>query len=219
MIFKSQQNLNGGNLNVGNSGSSVNVNSNGYFQVIGNNVTNWDDLMFPGHSARSNASAPNLGNGIGGNANIYVYEFNGASTLEQVYFQVQLPHSWKEGTTLYPHVHFYPIDTNGGDTNNRVVRFTLEYTWANVNSAFGASSLIHLDSDPFVPNTSLYKHMICKNSTGIDATGKKISSMMACHLYRDPTDVVDTFSSKVGFLQFDIHHHKDAIGSNQEFIK
>lgn len=57
MIFKSQQNLNGGNLNVGNSGSSVNVNSNGYFQVIGNNVTNWDDLMFPGHSARSNASA------------------------------------------------------------------------------------------------------------------------------------------------------------------
>lgn len=182
--------------------------------------TYWDDYMIPGHSVRpSGATPPDFEAGFAGNSKLWVYNFNGVSTLEEVYFTVQIPHRWKQGSTIYPHVHFAPTSTNVGDTNSHVVRFSLEYTWANKDGAFGASSTIHLDSDPFVPNTNQWHHLIAKNSSGISGSGKVISSMMICRLYRDPADSVDTYPQDAAFLQFDIHYEIDGIGSDSQYTK
>lgn len=183
-------------------------------------ATVWDDYMIPGTAVKTTGnSPPGLLGGFAGNAALDLYAFDGVNTLEQVFFTVQMPHAWKQGSTIKPHVHFSPTHTNGADTNERVVRFSLEYTWTNINGTFGASATLQLDSDPFAPNTSQWQHLLCKNATGIDGTGKTLSSMLVCRLYRDPADAADTYPQDVAFLQFDIHYEIDSLGSEQEYLK
>lgn len=182
--------------------------------------TVWDDLMIPGTSVKATGnSPPDMAGGFAGDNTLDLYVFDGVNTLEQVFFTIQLPHCWKQGSTIYPHVHISPTHTNGGDTNERVIRFSLEYTWANIWDTFGATATLNLDSDAFVPNTSQWKHLLCKNATGIDGTGKTLSSMLVCRLFRDPADAADTYPQDVAFLQFDIHYEIDSLGSEQEYIK
>jgi hypothetical protein len=183
-------------------------------------ATVWDDYMIPGTAVRTTGnSPPDLAGGFVGDNTLDLFVFDGVNTLEQVFFTLQLPHRWKEGSTIYPHVHFSPTHTNSNDANLRVVRFGFEYTWANVNGTFGATATLNLDSDPFAPNASQWKHLIAKNATGIDGTGKTLSSMLACRLFRDPADAVDTYPQDVAFLQFDIHFEIDSLGSGQEYLK
>jgi hypothetical protein len=182
-------------------------------------ATAWDDLMIPGQSVRVGGTAPDFASGFVGDSTMWSYLFDGTGTVEEVHFSVQLPHAWKQGSTIYPHVHFAPTSTNSGDTASRVVRFTLEYTWANIYGTFGSTSTINLDSDGFVPNTSQWKHLLCKNATGISGSGKTLSSMLMCRLFRDGGDAADTYPQDVAFLQFDIHYEIDAFGSSQEYVK
>jgi hypothetical protein len=183
-------------------------------------ATVWDDLMIPGQSVKATgASPPDFAAGFAGDATLEVYYFDGINTMEQICFSVQMPHAWKQGSTIRPHVHFSPASTNGGDTESRVVRFILEYTWANIHETFGASASLNLDSAPFVPNASQWKHLLAVNASGIEATGKTLSSMLMCRLYRDPADAADTYPQDVAFLQFDVHYEIDALGSEQEYIK
>lgn len=182
-------------------------------------ATCWDDLMVPGTSVRVGAIAPDLEGGFGGNSNLFLYQFDGVNTVEEVHFSIQMPHCWKEGSTIYPHVHFAPVSTNSSDTNQRRVRFSLEYTWANINSTFGAASILQLDSDLFVPNTSQWRHLLAKNSSGISGLNRNLSSMLLCRLYRDPADSADTYPQDAAFLQFDIHYEIDSLGSEGEYTK
>lgn len=195
------------------------VASDGTLTLVGN-ATAWDDYMIPGTSVKATGTSPPdlLGSFVGDNT-LDLYAFDGVSLLEQVFFTIQLPHCWKEGSTIYPHVHFSPVSTNSADTTPRVVRFGFEYTWASIGSAFGAPNTIYLDSAAFVPNTSQWKHLLCVNGTGIAGTGHTLSSMLVCRLFRDPADSVDTYPQDVAFLQFDIHYERDGFGSAQEFIK
>lgn len=186
---------------------------------LAGNATVWDDYMIPGNSVRNGAIAPDLVGGFAGNAGLYTLNFDGVNTVEEVQFTVQMPHRWKQGTQIFPHVHFSPTDTNSGDTNARTVRFTLEYTWASIWGTFGASGTLNLDSRPFVPATSQWQHLLALNPDGIDGTSRTLSSMLICRLYRDPASSADTYPQDVAFLQFDIHHEIDALGSEAEFTK
>jgi len=187
--------------------------------LTGDNTV-WNDYMIPGTSVKATGnSPPDLAGSFVGDNTLDLYVFDGNNTLEQVFFTIQLPHDWKEGSTIYPHVHFSPVSTNSADTATRVVRFGFEYTWANIGGTFGTTATLNLDSDPFVPNTSQWAHLLCKNATGIAGTDKTLSSMLVCRLFRDPADAVDTYPQDVAFLQFDIHYEIAGLGSSAEFAK
>jgi len=173
------------------------------------NATVWDDLRVPGLRAKTNASAPDLG-AFGPSGNLLTYRFDGAATTEQVYFTLQMPHSWKQGSTLYPHIHWAPTDTNSGN-----VKWQLEYSWANIEGTFGAPTTISVTDGA---DGTAWKHQIAAFSA-LSAAGKTISSMMVCRLFRNPTDGSDTYAYDAAFLEFDIHYQIDTIGSRQEYIK
>lgn len=179
----------------------------------------WDDLRTPGHDVRtSGSSPPAMVAGFGGNATLYTLQFDGVSTLEEVFFDVQLPHSWKQGSVIYPHVHFSPVSTNSADAVSRTVRFVLDYTWTNVNSAFGIVASYEM-TKAFVPNTSQWLHLIASGVGGLDGSGKNISSVLKCRLYRDPTHATDTYPQDVALNSFDIHFQVDSLGSVSEYTK
>ena len=179
--------------------------ADGTYHMAGD-ATVWDDITVPGLSVRPSGSLPPaLTSGFAGNANLYTYQFIGTGgSVNECYFSIQLPHGWKEGSTIYPHVHWTPTDANAGD-----VKWQLEYTWANLNTAFGGSTA---DSVVSAASGTAWQSQV-SGFTPIVGTGKTISSILVCRLFRDPADVADTYAHDVSLISFDIHIEKDTIGS------
>jgi len=130
---------------------------------------------------------------------------------ERVFFSVQLPHSYKEGTEIEPHVHWIGEDSAAGD-----VVWKFSYTWAPIGVAFpGETSIVVADA-----NSSTTDFHNVAEFPNIAGTGKLISSMLLCSLRRNSNNVLDTYSSKDAYLiEFDIHFKMNTLGSQQEHSK
>jgi len=169
-----------------------------------------EDLRMPLSTAGRGVGAPPDFETWYGNQRAYA--FSGTAT-EQVFFDVQLPHSWDEGTAINPHLHY---DQASGTSTNGVV-FKLEYVWANIGNVFtngGATTLAFTNS----LNGTSYWHEI-SNFPNIDGTGKTYSSMINARLYRDHDDAGDTYTGDIFVHEFDIHYYVLRPGGNTHQIE
>lgn len=189
--------------------------SDGTLEFLGD-ATVWDDVRItPGAFNFSGTSDPTLSDwqpGLSG-ATFKVYEF---TNNDQVFFTVQIPHSYKEGSDLKPHVHWTPR-TRGNEENGNTVAWKLDYSLANVGDIFPSSSTVDL-TDTCTGTDD--KHEISPQGT-IDGSGISISSVLECRLYRDTGDtwVTNTAGNRPALLEFDIHFEIDTVGSRQILSK
>lgn len=124
-----------------------------------------------------------------------------------VTFTVQLPHGYKHGTDLEPHVHWIAEDDTAGD-----VRWQLDYQWANIGDPFPVGGSVYVNASNDVSDTDL--HLI-SGFTDLDGTGKRGSSMLVCTLRRNSSDAGDTLTGKKAYLlEVDFHFQLDKIGSD-----
>jgi len=130
---------------------------------------------------------------------------------ERVYFVIQLPHGYKEGTNLRPHVHWAGEDNTAGD-----VVWKLSYSWANMLGTFPPeTSILLAASNSLVTDYHNYAQL-----PEITGTGQEISSIVLCSLRRNSNNVLDTYCAKLAYLlEFDIHYQKDTLGSKEELSK
>lgn len=182
-------------------------------------ATTWDDIMvFPDATSKGN-SLPTMTvfkNGV------YLWMFaDGASN--EVHFTVQLPHSYKIGTDLHPHVHWTTkTGTPSNTTNGRVV-WALEYTAISIGGKFPTAVTKtgnQIVTSPSFTIAGAEQHLITSLDS-IDGTGLGISSILVCRLYRDGNSTLgtDDFPESAGLLGFDIHFEKDTQGSRGEYTK
>ncbi len=137
-------------------------------------------------------------------------------------FQVQLPHTWVEGTTIYPHLHWTPRGNNVSGN----VEWNLDYSWVNYNATtvevFPATTTNSVVASPVSGNFVQSGHYITPLSAGdvgIDGTGKKISSILICRLWRNSSTSGDTYNDDAGVLFMDFHIQIDGFGSRSTFVK
>lgn len=175
----------------------------------------WDDLRVPLSIAAKGTLVTSFEAFLG---ETYLEYFKDGGT-DALYFVVQLPHSWKEGTTIYPHIHWTP-KTPGADGANGVV-WELEYTWANNGETFVTTPVITAStiSPALSGNLVANRHYITPLGSGIVGTGKKISSMLVCRIARIGSDSGDTYTGKAGALEVDFHYQVDTFGSREEYVK
>lgn len=144
---------------------------------------------------------------------VFLWGFS-STTEQEVYFTVQIPHSYKVGSTLYPHVHWTTI-TGTPSTNN--VTWELEYTIVKIGGTFGTTTTV--TGNTIIPSigtpTGTGQHLITP-LTSISGTNIDISTILVCRLYRP---VVGGFANNAYLLGFDIHYESDMPGSRQDFIK
>ena len=133
-----------------------------------------------------------------------------AGRTEVIAGVAQLPHAWKEGDIIEPHVHWCPTTANNGD-----VLWRLNYSIAGEGEVFPASSArSKLGAAP----GALDVHLI--DSFGdVVTTGKKISTIMKWTLSRIGGDAGDTYPDDARLLEFDIHYRVDRPGSRQRYVK
>lgn len=162
----------------------------------------WDDLRFPavGINPPGAASDParNTSDGL--------LEFS-ASQTNVIVGVAQMPHSWKLGSRVEPHIHWLAADANAGN-----VYWRFEYKVASINGDFQA--------DYTVANTlsaapgSAVKHAI-HGLADMDMTGYGISAMIQWKLSRIGGDATDTYAGVARLLEVDFHYISDSFGSGQ----
>jgi hypothetical protein len=183
----------------------------------------WDDL-------RIAATATNLGGSkdpgyakfiddvAGSSQGVFLFWFD-AGTEEELYFEIQIPHAYKEGTTIMPHVHWVP---KSGGSAGQVVSWGLEYAWKNIGGTFGDTTIIYGNAHtPADASLVASKHYLTPIGSGISGSSMTLSSMLVCRLFRDATaaGATDSYTADAGLLEFDLHIQMDALGSRQETVK
>ncbi|MFO7574801.1 MAG: hypothetical protein R6W67_06550 [Bacteroidales bacterium] len=208
------------------SSQEVKINTNLVIESDGtvrmdNSATVWNDLMvYPDATTKGGSNPPEWGtmfmNNGAGSTGVYLWMFAG-NKEEELHFTVQLPHDYKIGSVLYPHVHWTTVTGTPSGTN---VVWGLEYTVISVGETFAGTTVFKANS--ILPSigspTGTGQHLITELGP-ISGTNLGISAVIICRLYRASGDAADTFSNNVGLLGFDIHYEQDTQGSRQQWIK
>lgn len=181
----------------------------------------WDDVRVPitatkGGGIRDPGFAQFKDNGAA-STGVFLYWFDG-NFEEELFFTVQLPHGYIEGTDIEPHIHWTP-SVNGGA--GEVVNWGIEYTWADFGDDFPNTTIIYSNThtpadDPLVASRHYYTEF-----PHISGVGKNLSAMLVCRIFRDATGVggTDDYGNDAGLLEIDFHHRADSHGSSAEWVK
>lgn len=167
-------------------------------------ATAWDDLFFPFQTGISGVASYPAFVPDSGYWNFSAVDTTGPSQCIK-YFQIQLPHRWALGTRIYPHIH-YKHETAVGTP-----KFVFKYKWINTMGQVPAAwNWYYMNLTTGTVNNT---EQIVYNTTGIDGTGKTLSSILIgqVFLYAAPVNVKA--------YQFDIHIAVDSYGSRTEYIK
>jgi hypothetical protein len=171
-------------------------------RLIGENVV-WDDLVFDLTTTRRGASSkPDF------DATECGLLFPQNDPAEIVYVNVQMPHRWLEGRTVYPHVHWHQSSAD-------LPVWKLDYRWIALGEAVGSWTTGYTMNYQVFEYTSGTLSQISTNLVGIDGTGKGISSILQIKLYRDD----NVLAGDALAVSFDLHHEIDSMGSETEFYK
>lgn len=192
----------GANLQVKQSTANiVNMSSDSGVRLLGSYLA-WDDLMFPFSTGNSGGNPyPAF------NADSLYYTFvldTTGATKSIMYFIIQIPHKWKVGTDLHPHVHYKHLTATGTPT------FKIKYKWFNIGaSAVTPWKWLTLSTTTGTTNNTM---QILEDGV-MSATGKGISSILLCMVY------LGALPDNVIAYQFDIHYQIDSFGSDNETSK
>lgn len=177
-------------------------------------VPEWDDLRVPMTATQGGGvKDPDLAefrDDGAGSTGVYSFAFDKTSE-EELFFAAELPHGYKEGTDLLPHVHW------GTDLATAVgtVIWGLEYTVSNpISGTFGTTDT--LEATYTFGGDIQFDHEILSLGT-IDGTALKISAMLLCRVYRKAT--ADTFDGDAFLHELDFHYRADTAGSVLTFDK
>ena len=166
----------------------------------------WDDLRFPATAI----NPPGLGSDPTFDSTNIGYAFAPGAT-NFLYMVAQLPHSYKEGTSLYPHIHWEPSNADTGD-----VLWRIGWRWRNNGETAAALTT----QDLLVPaNGTALTLQIDPFGTPLAKGNALISSMLDIQLSRIGGDVTDDFTGNAILKEFDIHYQLDTPGSLMEFSK
>lgn len=205
----------------------VKINSNMVIEADGtmrldNDATVWNDLMvFPDATTKGGSNPPEWGsvfkkNAGGTSQGVYLWMFS-PTIEEELYITVQIPHDYKVGSDLHPHVHW---TTATGTPSGSDVVWGIEYTIAAVGGTFPNTGI--LTSNTLVTEcgtpSGTGQHLISPFSP-VSGAGLGISSVLICRLFRVAGDAADTFPNTVGLLGFDIHYEQDTQGSREQWTK
>jgi len=174
-------------------------------------ATVWDDYVVPlgpnnWRGTSNNPTLTQLFTDGSGSQGVYASVF---SDGDEAIVTVQLPHGYKEGSDIRPHIHFM-CTSDVDPSDNFGIEF--EYTWTNIGSDFPANSTLETNDIPTGVDTDNMHQLANITAAAIDGTGKGISSVLLCRIKRVAASG-DNYAGGVAIMDFDIHYEVDTIGS------
>lgn len=172
-------------------------------------ATVWEDQNFAGVALGTGASPPSLIQ-LNGHS-IYVAAFDGVATVEQLFGGTELPHAWKVGTDIYPHLHWSATTADAGN-----VKWQLSYQWLNNGDTAGTDTTVSVTQAAPAVAWKVQR----ADFPAISGTGKNKGSQLMLRLFRDPTDGADTYAHNAAITAtFGFHYERDMTGSRTKDSK
>jgi hypothetical protein len=170
----------------------------------------WDDIIIPGTSVRTTGATPPDIEAFGPTGTIFLPTFAGTGVLvEQAFGAFEMPHSWKEGTIIRPHIHWAPKTNAAGN-----VKWQLSYSIADANGNFGAEATLKA----VAAGGAAWKHVVTEFET-LAMAGLHIGAIIAFRIFRNPADGEDTYEDDAYLLSLGVHFQQDRAGSTGVFTK
>lgn len=166
----------------------------------------WEDLRFPASGINPPGGASDPARDTDDGRLVFA-----AAATNIIAIQAQMPHAWREGSAIRPHIHWSPTNTNTGN-----VLWRLQYKVASANEAFPGE---WSTADVLAAGSGTTDMHQLAAFAEIPMTGKKVSSMILLLLSRIGGDVTDTYNADAKLNEFDIHYQVDALGSEAEYVK
>ena len=172
----------------------------------------WDDLRFPaqGINPPGAVSDPDLEATSG----LWLFAAAGTEILMGV---AQLPHAWREGSAIRPHIHWQKTTSAAGN-----VLWRLEYEVVNNGEVaamdFGTAVSTTSVADG-TPDTNTANKVLISSLGTVDMLGYRVSCLMFWKLSRIGGDAADTYGADARLIEFDIHYELDSLGSEAEYTK
>jgi hypothetical protein len=190
-------------LVVKNTTNGVMLDSINGVRLIGT-ATCWEDVNVGAITLGAGASAPDPVNI--NSTGIYGKGFDGGATSEQLFGEIEVPHSFTYISTdsMYYHIHAMPTTT---DTGHAV--FGIDYFVAKTDTAIGAKVTV-LDTLAFTGTEWETKMWI---SAIIPAENVTLGSQLAFRVYRLPSNAADTYGQDVVVLTIGFHFKLNMLGS------
>lgn len=167
--------------------------------------TVWDDLRFPSTAI----NPPGLVSDPTFDTTDIGWLFAPDAT-NILFFVAQVPHKYKEGTSLHCHVHWEPTNTNTGN-----VLWRLSYRWRNDRETAGAFT----DVSVLATANGTASKVQFDDFPEISKTNALVSSILDLKVERIGGDLSDTYNANARLKEFDIHFEIDTIGSREEVTK
>jgi hypothetical protein len=186
-------------MTIGTTKDSITIDTAKTMRFYGN-ATYWDDLFFPFSTGTSGGNSYPTFNA---DSNYYTFVVDSTGTTKCIqYFTIQLPHRWREGSKIYPHVH-YKHETGVGTPN-----FIVKYKWYTVGGSTAKGWGWYRMGN--TTGTTDKTHQLCYGDGGISGAGMTLSSILVCQVY------LRTTPANVNAWQFDVHIECDKLGSDME---
>ncbi len=171
----------------------------------------WDDLRFPATAVNppGQAADPDFDTTNG------TWLFDAAGT-ETIFLIAQMPHAWKEGSTIKPHVHWYKSTSAAGN-----VMWQLDYKKFPIGEVGDAAftTLTATTTVSGTPDNDTAQEHLLTSFADIDMTGLTLSDMLLMKVSRIGGNAADTYGADCSLLEFDIHLQLDTMGSERLYIK
>lgn len=169
----------------------------------------WDDFLVPGFALGTGNAAPAL-TAFTPITNMQLYGFNGTPTPDELFGVIELLHGWKEGTDIWPHVHWTPNDANSGN-----VLWQMTYSIKDENGVFqNGVTLTALQ-----PASGVNVEETIEFNAPIPGANLKIGDQIPFRLFRDSQASQDNYAGLAKLLTVGFHYQKDTLGSRQRFSK
>jgi hypothetical protein len=182
----------------------------------------WDDLRFPLTGQNLDSAATRYQRDLfnGGVS----FDANSRFPNEAIVMTAQLPHKWREESTLKPHFHW--LQQHATEIPNWMLAYKLfkkNTSSFALESDFSNFTQVAFNGHAFTFGTTVFTQITM--FPDIDMTGYGFSDTIVFALFRDTTNASGLFagadpSALVEIVQeFDIHFEIDSEGSTLEFTK
>lgn len=144
-----------------------------------------------------------------GTGGLRLYEFR-SDAVREVFFELQIPRGVVQGSKVKPHVHFVTANTRNYDK----VRWNLEYTIRDVDSATAYDAPTTITGDYTFGDNMAYKHLTqAIDSAAINLSKTTSGAVLVGRLWRAGGTSPDTFAGHVQLLGLHFSFQRDNNGS------
>lgn len=137
---------------------------------------------------------------------IYLMAFSHLDNME-AFGHFHIDHDYALNTPLYLHIHWTTDSTEIGN-----VRWGFEYTVAkgHQQAAFGSTTTVYVNQ---VTDGTPYKHYIAEVSDidAISGIGIEPDTIIMCRVFRDATNIADTYGASAYGICLDLHYRADKL--------